>query len=124
MRRGAVILLLLAVAAGAAGAARFGGSAMASGSKTTKLTVWVGWNARELKEFKGVVSEYDNSHPNVQINVVGNINDDKITAATRSGNAPDVVSSFTSANVGVYCGTGAWIDLGPYLKKDHVDMGQ
>jgi multiple sugar transport system substrate-binding protein len=124
MRRGAVILLLLAVAAGAAGAARFGGSAMASGSKTTKLTVWVGWNARELKEFKGVVSEYDKAHPNVQINVVGNINDDKITAAIRSGNAPDVVSSFTSANVGVYCGTGAWIDLGPYLKKDHVDMGQ
>src|SRR5262249_1155575 len=46
------------------------------------------------------------------------------TAAIRSGNAPDVVSSFTSANVGGYCGTGAWIDLAPLLKKDHVDVNQ
>ena len=38
--------------------------------------------------------------------VVGGINDDKITAALRSGNGPDVVSSFTSPNVGIYCKTG------------------
>ncbi|HZC29241.1 MAG TPA: extracellular solute-binding protein, partial [Gaiellaceae bacterium] len=44
--------------------------------------------------------------------------------AIRSGNAPDVVSSFTSANVGVYCGTGAWIDLAPYLKRDKIDLSQ
>src|ERR671935_2670257 len=124
MRRGVLILLLLAVGAGVAGAAKFGGSAKASSSKTTKLTIWVGWSARELKEFKSVVSEYDKAHSDVQVNVRGSINDDQITAAIRSGRAPDVVSSFTSANVGVYCGTGAWVDLGPFLKKDHVDMSQ
>jgi multiple sugar transport system substrate-binding protein len=122
MRRGAVILLLLAVGAGAAGVAKFGGSAMASSSKTTKLTIWVGWSARELKEFKTVVAEYDKARPDVEVKVVGNINDDKITAAIRSGNSPDVVSSFTSANVGVYCGTGAWIDLAPFLKKDKINL--
>src|SRR5438874_1591017 len=122
MRRGVVILLLLAVGAGTAGAAKFGGSAQASGSKTTKLTIWVGWSARELKEFKGVVAEYDKAHSDVEVKVVGSINDDKITAAIRSGNAPDVVSSFTSANVGVYCGTGAWIDLSPLLKKSNINM--
>jgi multiple sugar transport system substrate-binding protein len=124
MRRGVLVLLLLAVAAAVAGAAKFGGSAKASGSKTTNLTIWVGWSARELKEFKSVIAEYDKSHPDVTVKVVGSINDDKITSAIRSGNAPDVVSSFTSANVGVYCGTGAWIDLAPYLKKDKIDMGQ
>jgi multiple sugar transport system substrate-binding protein len=123
MRRGALILLLLAVGAGVAGAAKFGGSAKASSSKTTKITIWVGWSARELKEFKSVVSEYDKAHSDVTVNVRGSINDDQITAAIRSGRAPDVVSSFTSANVGVYCGTGAWVDLSPFLKKDHVDMG-
>ncbi|MDX6513707.1 MAG: multiple sugar transport system substrate-binding protein [Gaiellaceae bacterium] len=92
--------------------------------KTASLTVWVGWSARELREFKGVVAEYDAKHPEVQIKVVGSINDTKITNAIRSGNGPDVVSSFTSANVGVYCGTGAWIDLAPFLKKDKVDLTQ
>jgi multiple sugar transport system substrate-binding protein len=93
-------------------------------AKATTLTVWVGWSARELREFKKVVSAYDAKHPDVTVKVVGSINDDKITAAIRSGNAPDVVSSFTSANVGVYCGTGAWIDLAPYLKKDKIDLTQ
>src|SRR5438270_9264863 len=89
-----------------------------------KITIWVGWSARELKEFKGVVSEYDAKHADVQVKVVGSINDTKITNAIRSGNPPDVVSSFTSANVGIYCGTGAWIDLAPFLKKDNVDLSQ
>ena len=50
------------------------------------------------------------------------MNDDKIIAAMRGGNAPDVVSSFTSSNVGIYCPSGGWIDLGPYLKRDKVDI--
>ena len=57
-------------------------------SAPTKLTIWVGWSARELSVFKQVVAEYDKTHPNVQVNVVGNINDDKIVAAIRAGNAP------------------------------------
>jgi multiple sugar transport system substrate-binding protein len=60
----------------------------------------------------------------VQVKVVGSIDDTKIKNAIRSGNAPDVVSSFTSAEVGVYCGTGAWVDLAPYLKKDKIDLTQ
>ena len=42
--------------------------------------------ARELSVFKKVVAEYDKAHPNVNVNVVGNINDDKIVAAIRAGN--------------------------------------
>ena len=117
-----VLATLVATATGFALTAK--GSASSSKTSATKLTVWVGWSARELKQFKGVVAEYDQKHPEVDIKVVGSINDTKITNAIRSGNAPDVVSSFTSANVGVYCGTGAWIDLSPFLKKDNVDMTQ
>jgi multiple sugar transport system substrate-binding protein len=95
-------------------------SAATRSSHATTLTVWVGWSARELGEFKKVVSEYDAKNPNVSVKVVGSINDDKIIAALRSGNAPDVVSSFTSSNVGIYCSSGGWIDLGPYLKKDGI----
>ena len=122
MRRVVTVTALLAGALAATVAASARSYAPAGKSGPTKLTVWVGWSARELGEFKKVVAEYDKAHPDVTINVVGSINDDKITAAIRSGNAPDVVSSFTSANVGVYCGTGAWIDLAPLLKKSNISM--
>ena len=89
----------------------------------TKLTVWVGWSAgTELKEFKALVAEYDKKNAGVEIKVVGGINDNKIIAALRSGNAPDVVSSFSSQNVGIYCPSGGWIDLGPLLKRDKIDV--
>src|SRR5207302_6792946 len=127
MRRWTGILLatlvLGATAVGAAAKTSANAGPRAA-TKTAKITIWVGWSARELKEFKGVVAEYDAKHPEVQVKVVGSINDTKITNAIRSGNAPDVVSSFTSANVGVYCGTGAWIDLASYLQKDKIDLSQ
>jgi multiple sugar transport system substrate-binding protein len=91
-------------------------------SSPTTLTAWVGWSAgKELTTFKAVAAEYDKNHPEVTIKVVGGIDDNKIVAAIRSGNAPDVVSSFNSYNVGNYCGTGGWVDLSPLLKKDHID---
>src|SRR5436305_4899249 len=126
MRRIAVALLAAVVlGAAVAGAATLSSARAGARSATkTKLTVWVGWSARELKEFKGVVAEYQTKHPDLQIKVVGSINDTKITNAIRSGNAPDVVSSFTSSMVGVYCGTGAWINLQPFLSKDHVSLSQ
>ncbi len=122
MRRKAAIVVALVglVLAAAIGA---GGSPAASERATvTNLTIWVGWSARELNEFKKVVAEYDAKQAAVSVKVVGSINDDKITAALRSGNVPDVVSSFTSQNVGVYCPSGGWIDLAPYLKRDKINM--
>src|SRR3954452_6934594 len=81
-------------------------------SSSTKLTIWVGWSAgNELTSFKALAAEYDKSHADVSVNVVGGITDDKIVAAIRSGNAPDIASSFNSYNVGNYCGSGGRSDL-------------
>jgi multiple sugar transport system substrate-binding protein len=119
MRRSAAAALLLV------GALVLVATALAGGvhrSSPTKLTVWVGWSAgHELTVFKQVAAEYDRNHPEVTVKVVGGIDDNKIVAAIRSGTAPDVVSSFNSYNVGNYCGSGGWVDLGPYLKKDKID---
>ena len=123
MRRKAAIVVALAglVLAAAIGAAS--SPAASERATATKLTIWVGWSAgHELKEFKKVVAEYDQKNTNVDINVVGGIGDDKIIAAIRSGNVPDVVSSFSSQNVGVYCPTGGWVDLAPYLKQDKINV--
>jgi multiple sugar transport system substrate-binding protein len=99
------------------------GTAASGKGQATKITIWVGWSAgHELTEFKKVVTEYDNKRPNVEVKVVGGINDDKIFAALRSGNVPDVVSSFMSSNVGIFCPSGGWIDLDSLLKRDHIDV--
>lgn len=116
----AVVLMAALAVVGVAGAAY--SPTVAGKSSATNLTIWVGWSARELSEFKKVVAEYDRKSSAVDVKVVGGINDDKIIAALRSGNAPDVVSSFTSGNVGIFCKSGGWIDLAPYLKKDNIDV--
>ncbi|HEY2544054.1 MAG TPA: hypothetical protein VGH92_13520, partial [Gaiellaceae bacterium] len=75
MKRVALVAALLAlVLAGAAtGAPRHR-------SAPTKLTVWVGWSARELAAFKKLAAEYQKANPDVALSVVGSINDDKIVA--------------------------------------------
>ena len=124
MRRVGIVLLVALVLGAAliAATARSSATAGTSGAKADNITIWVGWSAAELKAFKSVVAEYDKKHSDVTVKVVGGINDDKITAAIRSGKVPDVVSSFTSANVGQYCNSGAWIDLKPFLSKDKLDV--
>jgi multiple sugar transport system substrate-binding protein len=116
-----LVALVLVLAAAIAGTTR--SSAQARSTAPVKLTIWVGWSAgHELKEFKKVVAEYDQKNAGVEVKVVGGINDDKIIAALRAGNAPDIVSSFSSQNVGIFCPSGGWIDLVPYLKRDHIDV--
>jgi multiple sugar transport system substrate-binding protein len=117
----ALVLGTAAVASVSRGSAPSTTAAQAAGAQT-ELTVWVGWSARELDEFKKVVAEYDRKNAEVEVKVVGSISDDKIIAAIKSGNAPDVVSSFDSSNVGIYCGTGAWVNLAPFLKQDKISM--
>ena len=128
MRRVATIVVsIAALALGAAGLAattNAGAPAQSTKVQAKNLTIWVGWSARELGVFKSVVAEYDQKHPEVTVKVLGGINDDKITAGIRSGKVPDVVSSFTSANVGTYCSSGGWIDLAPLLKASNLSASQ
>jgi multiple sugar transport system substrate-binding protein len=113
----ATVIGLALVAVGAAGPGKH-----AASKAPLDLTIWVGWSAgtHELKVFKSLLDEYNAKQKAVHVKVVGDINDTKIVAAIRSGTAPDIVSSFNSYNVGNYCGTGGWIDLGEYLKKDNI----
>ena len=58
--------------------------------------------------------------PQVKVKVVGGINDDKIIAASRGGKSPDVAQSFSADNAGAFCGSGAWLDLKPYMDRDGI----
>ncbi|MEV6210307.1 extracellular solute-binding protein [Kitasatospora sp. NPDC051914] len=92
--------------------------------KDVTITFWHGWSQEnETKAINDNIAAFEKLHPNIHVKVVGNIADDKSEQALRAGgaDAPDVVSSFTTDNVGKFCSAKVWADLNPFLKKDGVD---
>ena len=104
------------------GPRELGAGASIGRERPTKLTVWVGWSARELSSSRSSSPSTTRSIRDVTIKVVGGINDDKIIAALRSGNAPGRRQLVHLHERRIYCPSGGWIDLAPYLKKDHIDI--
>ncbi|WP_329217448.1 ABC transporter substrate-binding protein [Streptomyces sp. NBC_01485] len=95
-------------------------------SKEQTITFWHAWSApSEVKAVKALVAGFEKAHPTIHVDVVGNMTDDKINQALRAGGstAPDVISSFTTNNVGKFCSSGALVDLNPLFKKADIDPG-
>jgi multiple sugar transport system substrate-binding protein len=93
-------------------------------SKDTTINFWHAWSAPgEIAGVKALVAGFEKTHPNIHVNIVANMTDDKINQALRSGGdkAPDVISSFTTNNVGKFCSSGALVDLNPFFKKAKID---
>jgi multiple sugar transport system substrate-binding protein len=89
------------------------------------ITFWHGWSApAEVKAIQENVDRFEQAHPNIRVKVVGNINDDKLNQALRAGGSqgPDVVSSFTTSNIGKFCSSGAFLDLKPFIEKSKLDL--
>ncbi|MEU7052271.1 ABC transporter substrate-binding protein [Streptomyces eurythermus] len=100
------------------------GSATDDPSKEATITFWHAWSApNEVKAVRSLVAGFERAHPNIHVKVVGNMTDDKINQALRAGGdrAPDVVSSFTTNNVGRFCSSGALVDLNPFFAKSGID---
>jgi len=100
------------------------GSASDDPSADVSITFWHGWSApSEVKAIQQNIDAFEAAHPNIHVKVVGNITDDKINQALRAGgkNAPDVVSSFTTDNVGQFCTSNVFTDLSPFLEKSGID---
>ncbi|MFC6595505.1 ABC transporter substrate-binding protein [Kitasatospora paranensis] len=101
-----------------------GGDDGSAQGKAVTITFWHGWSQdNETKAINDNIAAFEKSHPNIHVKVVGNIADDKSEQALRAGgaDAPDVVSSFTTDNVGKFCSAKVWSDLTPFLKKDGID---
>jgi multiple sugar transport system substrate-binding protein len=117
MRRVTIAGLVLLVLSASVIAGCGGSSESSSGS--ANLVYWTGFTDRELGVMKDVVADFEKTHPDIHVKVVGGISDDKIVAAIRGGNAPDVAHSFDAgAYTGAYCSNGAWIDLADYMNQD------
>jgi multiple sugar transport system substrate-binding protein len=127
-RIGRVIGLAAVVAAALAFTGCFGGSGDSSNSKKAAayngkpvtITLWTGFSGRELNVIKGVTEDFHRKNPKITVKVLGSVDDDKIIAAARGGNSPDVAHSFSTDNTGAFCSSGAWIPLQPYMDRDGV----
>jgi multiple sugar transport system substrate-binding protein len=100
------------------------GSAADDPEADVNITFWHGWSAdSEVEAIQANVDAFEKEYPNIHVKVVGNITDDKINQALRAGgsSAPDVVSSFTTDNVGQFCSSDVFVDLLPFLEKSGID---
>ena len=87
------------------------------------LTITGEWTGRECEQWKDIFPRFEDAYPWATIEPQCNIGDNKAIAAINAGNPPDVVQSFGVDNVGLYCSTGAWQDLNPYITgPDGLDM--
>ncbi|WP_416483439.1 ABC transporter substrate-binding protein [Streptomyces sp. CL12] len=123
-RKAALALTASAVLLTAACTGQSGAGATDDPTKDTTINFWHAWSApNEVAAVKSLVAGFEKAHPNIHVHIVGNMTDDKINQALRTGggDAPDVISSFTTNNVGKFCSSGALIDLDPFLKKAGID---
>lgn len=119
---GSAVLALLASAC--TGSNDAGGNDDSASGKDVTITFWHGWSQdTETKAINDNIAAFEKAHPNIHVKAVGNIPDDKVNQALRAGgdSAPDVVSSFTTNNVGMFCSTKAFVDLKPMLEKSGID---
>ncbi|HLJ03482.1 MAG TPA: extracellular solute-binding protein [Solirubrobacteraceae bacterium] len=124
----AAILGVLAISAcggGSSSASTTGGSGGGSAppkydGKPVTITFWHPFTQRQADDMNAIVADFEKQYPNIKVVSRGGISDQNIIAAIRSGNPPDVAFSQSSDNLGEYCGTGAWINLAPYLAADHL----
>lgn len=116
---GASVVLL----AGCTGQSSAGSDTSTNGKDVT-ITFWHGWSQpNETGAINANIANFEKLNPHVHVKVVANISDDKSEQALRAGgpDAPDVVSSFTTDNVGKFCTDKIWADLTPFLKQDGID---
>jgi len=89
------------------------------------ITFWHGLSSpHEVDSINSVLAKFHEKYPYITVKAVAAQTDDKVNQAIRGGTAPDVASSFDSKNVGGWCSSGAFQDLNPNIKADHVDMSQ
>jgi len=119
----AAVALALPLAVSACTGSSEGGNSDNPDADVT-ITFWHGWSAdSEVAAIQATIDAFEKANPNIHVKVVGNITDDKINQALRAGgpSAPDVVSSFTTDNVGQFCSSKAFVDLNPFMAKSNID---
>ena len=87
------------------------------------LTITGEWTGEECARWKEIFPAFEAEYPWATVEPICNVNDDKMIKQINAGNPPDVAQSFGVDNVGLFCNSGAWVDLNPYIQgPDGIDM--
>jgi diguanylate cyclase (GGDEF)-like protein/PAS domain S-box-containing protein len=89
----------------------------------TILSLWVGHVGPELTIIRSVVADFERLHPDIQIDLVGGVTDERIQAALEAADPPAVVSSFEAETFGSTTSVGKMVDLSPFLARDGIVDG-
>jgi multiple sugar transport system substrate-binding protein len=94
-----------------------------SGGGKTSISVWEGYVDVEGKAFHHLVSEFNNSHPDIHVNALYTNNDyslQKVLTAVRGGTPPDISYLYGSWAPNV-AKIPQVVDLSPVVKKPSVN---
>ena len=87
------------------------------------ISMWSEWTSKaETDVFNKVFDMFSEQYPWITVDSRTGLTDNKITAAINAGNPPDAVLSFGVDNVGLWCSTGAWLNLNDHISADGLDM--
>jgi multiple sugar transport system substrate-binding protein len=88
------------------------------------VSLWHFFSDREADVIQSVVDDFEKANPDVTVDVHSGQDDEKLQKAISAGNNVDVGISYSTDIVGAFCSSGAFRDLGPYIERDGVDLGQ
>jgi multiple sugar transport system substrate-binding protein len=88
------------------------------------VSLWHFFTDREAGVIQSVVDDFQTANPDVKVKVHSGQDDEKLRKSIASGDNVDVGLSYSTDIVGSFCDSGAFRDLGPYIERDKVDLGQ
>lgn len=118
---GALLALGLSACSGSDSPAAAPASAAPS-KLTGTVTFWHFFTDREAAGIQAAVDKFEAANPGVKVEVKSGQDDEKTIQAIAAGQPIDVVLSYSTDQIGKFCSTGAWQDLGPYVQRDGVDL--
>ncbi|AMM19882.1 sugar ABC transporter substrate-binding protein [Frondihabitans sp. PAMC 28766] len=86
------------------------------------VSLWHFFTGREAGVVQTAVKGFEKKYPDVKVDVHSGQDDTKLQQAISSGQNIDVGISYSTAIVGSFCSSGAFLNLGQYIKRDKVDL--
>jgi multiple sugar transport system substrate-binding protein len=134
MRNGRRVVTTLACLAILAAACTAGGGSNANTTQVINpnkshapvtLELWTFFTSREFNKFYGdALQRLHQQFPWLTIKAVPGKQQDDVTRAINSGTAPDVAMECCPDDSAKLCSTGAWIDLNPFIRGEHMDISK
>ena len=88
------------------------------------VNFWHFFSGREGEAIQKQVDAFVADNPGVTVDVKSGQDDEKTIKAIAAGQPIDAVLSYSTDQIGKFCSTGAWQDLGAYVTRDGVDLNQ